>query len=74
MRFASNFSIVTDNNIRRDTIDKWIDKIIDYVNESSELRDKIKIWMKNIYPNIKEREVDRNLRKSCSNHLSQILE
>ena len=63
MRFASNFSIVTDNNIRRDTIDKWIDKIIDYVNESSELRDKIKIWMKNIYPNIKEREVDRKFEK-----------
>ena len=63
MRFASNFSIVTDSNIRRDTIEKWIDKIIDYVNESSELRNKIKIWMQNIYPDIKEREVDRRFEK-----------
>lgn len=63
MRFASNFSIVTDKNIRRDTIDKWIDKIIDYVNESDELRKKIKEWMQNIYPNIKEREVDRKFEK-----------
>ena len=63
MRFASNFSIVTDSNIRRDTIEKWIDKIIDYVNESDELRNKIKIWMQNIYPDIKEREVDRRFEK-----------
>ena len=63
MRFASNFSIVTDSNIRRDTIDKWIDKVIDYVNESDELRNKIKIWMQNIYPDIKEREVDRRFEK-----------
>lgn len=63
MRFASNFSIVTDSNIRRDTIEKWIDKVIDYVNESDELRNKIKIWMQNIYPDIKEREVDRRFEK-----------
>ena len=63
MRFASNFSIVTDNNIRRDTIDKWIDKVINYVNESADLRNKIKIWMQNIYPDIKEREVDRRFEK-----------
>ena len=63
MRFASNFCIVTDSNIRRDTIDKWIDKVIDYVNESEELRNKIKKWMQKIYPDIKEREVDRRFEK-----------
>ena len=63
MRFASNFSIVTDSNIRRCTIDKWIDKIIDYVNECDELRNKIKLWMQNIYPDIKGREVDRRFEK-----------
>ena len=63
MRFASNFSIVTDNNIRRYTIDRWIDKIIDYVNENNDLRNKIKNWMENIYPDIKEREVDRRFEK-----------
>jgi cysteinyl-tRNA synthetase len=63
MRFASNFSIVTDNNIRRDTINNWTDKIIEYVNENENLRRKIKVWMENIYPNIKEREVDRKFEK-----------
>ena len=37
--------------------------VIDYVNESDELRNKIKIWMQNISPDIKEREVDRRFEK-----------
>lgn len=53
MRFTSNFSIVTDSNIRRDIIDKWIDKVIDYVNKSDELRNKIKVWRQNISLDIK---------------------
>jgi hypothetical protein len=31
MKFASSFSIVTDKNIRQNTIDNWVDKMITYI-------------------------------------------
>lgn len=63
MRFASTFSIVTDNNIREKTIDRWVDKIIDYVNEEPTLIEKVNKWIKELHPNIKERQIERYLEK-----------
>ncbi len=45
----------------------------DYVNESDELINKIKIWMQNIEPNIKEREIDRRFEKQLIKSLESNL-
>lgn len=69
MRFASTFSIVTDNNIREKTIDKWVDKIIDYVNDEPELIEKVSKWVKELHPKIKERQIERYLEKELTEAL-----
>lgn len=66
MRFASTFSIVTDTNIREKTIDSWIDKIIDYINEEPELIEKVSRWIKELHPKIKERQIERYLEKELT--------
>lgn len=45
VRFASNFSIVTDNKIREETITRWIHKIEQYV-QNHNLETKIESWLK----------------------------
>ncbi|RKQ13337.1 hypothetical protein [Ureibacillus endophyticus] len=63
MRFASTFSIVTDNNIREKTIDRWVDKIIDHINDEPTLIEKVNKWIQELHPNIKERQIERYLEK-----------
>lgn len=63
MRFASAFSIITDETTRRKTIESWADKIIDYVNENEDLSTKLINWIKEIKPNIKERSIEREIEK-----------
>ncbi|ALB45692.1 hypothetical protein [Clostridium beijerinckii] len=63
IRFASTFSIVTDNRIREKTIQEWVEKIIDYINGDEELTLKKIEWMKDLHNNIKETQIDRMLDK-----------
>lgn len=53
IRFASAFSIVTDNKIRDENIKDWVEKIIDYV-EKNELN-KVSDWLLNYNPDMPER-------------------
>ncbi|MGG1671530.1 hypothetical protein ACIFOE_12925 [Paenibacillus sp. NRS-1783] len=53
IRFASAFSIVTDNKIRDENIRDWVDKIIDYV-EQFELG-KVSDWLYSFNPDMPER-------------------
>lgn len=63
IRFASTFSIVTDNKIREKTINEWIEKIMSYIDRDEFITKKIYKWMKDLYPDIKERQIDRFLEK-----------
>ena len=47
IRFASNFSSVTDTKIREETIDRWINKIEQYIQKYN-LEAKIELWLKTI--------------------------
>ncbi|EIF6157502.1 hypothetical protein [Clostridium perfringens] len=63
IRFASTFSIVTDYKIREKTIEEWIDKIIDYIDKDDTLVNKIDVWMKDLKPNIKQRNITSQFQK-----------
>ena len=67
IRFASTFSIVTDYKIREKTIENWIKKITDYIDNDDFLLDKTDSWMKELNPNIKERDITSRLQKELKN-------
>lgn len=48
MKFASNFSIVTDRNIRERTMKDWSQKIINYTFGNDILNEKVTSWIKEI--------------------------
>ena len=54
MRFASTFSIVTDRKIREDTVEKWTNKIVDYVYDNQNDQNKITSWIREIEINVNE--------------------
>jgi hypothetical protein len=54
MRFASSFSIVTDKQIREQTIKNWSEKIISYLFGNDELKDKVTRWIKELEPELSE--------------------
>lgn len=57
MRFASTFSIVTDQTIREQTIKNWTDKIIEYIYSDIEIQGKITSWIKDLIPIIQEQKI-----------------
>lgn len=63
MRFASAFSIITDNTTRNTTIETWVDKIINFVNKDDVLSKKFISWIKELYPQIRERSLEREMEK-----------
>lgn len=67
IRFASTFSIATDYKIREKTIQKWIEKIIDYIEKDESLISKIDMWMKDLHPMIKERSIISQLQRELKN-------
>lgn len=77
MRFASAFSIVTDKQIRDQTIKTWVDKIIQYIYVNPEYIDKVSSWIKNISPEISDqlvgREIDRVLTDAFQKSLQILL-
>ena len=66
MRFASAFSIITDDQTRGNTIKTWVDKIIDYINVEDSQSGKMIGWIKEIYPDIKERSIEREIEKQLT--------
>lgn len=77
MRFASAFSIVTDKQIRDQTIKKWVDKIINYIYLNPASISKVSGWIKQISPGLSDqlvgREIDRVLTNAFQNTLQVIL-
>jgi hypothetical protein len=77
MRFASAFSIVTDKQIRDQTIYNWIDKIIQYIYSNADYIQKISQWISEINPHLSPqligREIDRALTEAFQNALQIIL-
>lgn len=67
IRFASTFSIVTDYKIREQTISKWIEKIITYIDKDDELMDKVDNWIKDLDPDIKHRAINSKLISELKN-------
>lgn len=63
MRFASAFSIITDEQTRFKTVENWVDKIIDFINNEESHSTKFIEWIKEINPNIKERSIEREIEK-----------
>jgi hypothetical protein len=57
MKFASSFSVVTDQQIRSQTAKRWINKIIDYVFQFPEIESKVTRWLKELYSDISERQI-----------------
>ncbi len=63
MRFASAFSIITDEQTRVKTVQDWVDKTINYINSEENQTAKVVEWIKQIYPSIKERSIEREMEK-----------
>lgn len=57
MRFASTFSIVTDQTIREQTIKSWTEKVIDYIYSDILLQERITSWVKELIPLVKEQKI-----------------
>ncbi len=77
MRFASAFSIVTDKQIRDQTIKLWVDKVIQYIYLTPEHIDKVSAWIKRLRPELSDqlvvREIDRVLTEAFQQALQVIL-
>lgn len=77
MRFASAFSIVTDKQIRDQTIKMWVDKIIQYIYVTPEYISKVSGWIKQIRPELSDqlvgREIDRVLTEAFQKALQILL-
>jgi hypothetical protein len=77
MKFASSFSIVTDRQIREQTIKSWVEKIILYVFEDEQRRTTFTSWIKALSPNLTDllvgREIDRLLTESFRINLKIML-
>lgn len=77
MRFASAFSIITEEQTRIKTIESWVDKIISYVNSEEQQMTKFVAWIKEIEPEIRERAIEREMEKllidSFKNNLRVLL-
>lgn len=57
IKFASTFSIVTDNQIREDTKNSWIEKIVNYCDPNPLLEQRIYEWLKQLNPNTRESQI-----------------
>lgn len=79
MRFAAGFSIITDRETRRKTVDNWIDKFMEYIarSENSSLENKMVRWVKSLNPNLNERaiysEIEKLLRKAFETNIRVLL-
>ena len=77
MRFASTLGIVTDRQIRDQTIKMWVDKIIQYIYMNPEYINIVSSWIKNTRPDLSNqlvgREIDRVLTDAFQKSLQILL-
>lgn len=79
MRFAAGFSIITDRETRRKTIDNWINKFMEYIQkeENKSLDDKMTKWVKLLNPSLNEKavysEIAKLLRKAFETNIRVLL-
>jgi hypothetical protein len=77
MRFASAFSIVTDKQIRDQTIKSWVDKVIQHIYSNPECIEKVSGWVKHMRPTLSDqlvgREMDRVLTEAFQKALQVLL-
>lgn len=77
MRFASAFSIVTDKQIRDQTIKAWVDKVIQYIYSDKQHTEKVSRWIKQLQPELSDqlvgREIDRVLSEAFQQAIQVIL-
>jgi hypothetical protein len=77
MRFASAFSIVTDKQIRDQTIKTWVDKVIQHIYSNPECVEKVAGWIKQMRPTLSDqlvgREMDRVLTEAFQKALQVLL-
>lgn len=79
LQFASAFSVITDSSTRANTIDDWIDKIINYIEIPSEndYSNKVYGWIKKINPECNMmgimREFEQQLRDAFENNVHVVL-
>lgn len=57
MRFASNFSVVTDKQIRQQTIKNWTQKVVDYVSDDDEMCARVFPWLEELFPGLKQHKM-----------------
>lgn len=69
MRFASAFSIITEDKTRENTIQNWTEKIIDYLNQKGNEGqcNRVIDWVRLLHPGIKERSIEREMEKLLVN-------
>lgn len=60
IKFASTFSVVTDNQIRQDTKESWIDKIVEYCGG---FESRISEWIKQLNPDVRQSQWFDKFRK-----------
>jgi len=58
IKFASTFSVVTDNKIRENTIDDWTNKIMEAIDNDDSNAKKVTRWIRELKPDIKERQIN----------------
>ncbi len=65
MRFASAFSIITDEKTRETTIANWTDKVIDFLNAKGNeaVLQKMIDWVKILKPDVRERSLEREIER-----------
>lgn len=64
IRFASAFSLTTDLTTRETSIRKWIEKILEFINQDEKLELRVTNWIKEIKPHVKEKSIDLEIQKS----------
>lgn len=77
IRFASTFSVATDSSIREATVKSWIERIVEYIDNHSELEYKMHNWLRKLNPHIKDShlidEFKRELKESFNNNIRIML-
>ncbi|MCB0519356.1 MAG: hypothetical protein KDD27_10465 [Saprospiraceae bacterium] len=65
MRFASSFSIITDEKTRETSIANWTDKIIDFLNAKGNEANLQRMidWVKLLKPDVRERSLEREIER-----------
>lgn len=71
IRLASAFSVVTDNRLRSNTIDTWLDKIMGIIDLDDELVKRVHGWLREIRPEVKDHQLALCLKEELKKAFEQ---